>query len=454
MSTDSTQHRSFAQRLYALRPNPTVLLFIATIAAILIANSPWNDAYNTFLNHPVHIVVGGVDIFRHAGHTMTVSQVVNDALMAVFFFLVGLEIKQELLVGELSSPKKALLPIIAAIGGMVVPVLFFLVIASEPPQSIGAAIPMATDIAFALAVLTALGSRVPKSLRIFLAALAVVDDIGGIIVIAIFYSTHISWLPLGIGFALLGITLLLGRLKIHTLEPYIVLGIAVWALFLQSGIHPTIAGVLIALCLPAGTKVHIGKLSSYLSDLTSRLSTEAREAKGALVLSHEQLKIIGGIKSTATKAISPVQIIEHAIAPLVNYVILPLFAFVNAGITFGGITSEGLLGVPLAIFLGLFPGKAIGITLFTWVAIRMGICAAPVGMNLKRLIGLSILGGIGFTVSLFIANLSYDDPSMLAMLNEAKLGIFVGTIVSGIVGYALLYHILPRAERSEVSETH
>lgn len=385
---------------------------------------------------------------------MTVSQVVNDALMAIFFFLVGLEIKQELLVGELSSPKKALLPIIAALGGMVVPVLFFLAIANQHPQSIGAAIPMATDIAFALAVLTALGSRVPKSLRIFLAALAVVDDIGGIIVIAIFYSTHISWLPLGIGFALLGITLLLGRLKIHTLEPYIVLGIAVWALFLQSGIHPTIAGVLIALCLPAGTKVHIGKLSSYLSDLTSRLSTEAREAKGALVLSHEQLKIIGGIKSTATKAISPVQIIEHAIAPLVNYVILPLFAFVNAGITFGGITSEGLLGVPLAIFLGLFPGKAIGITLFTWVAIRMGICAAPVGMNLRRLIGLSILGGIGFTVSLFIANLSYDDPSMLAMLNEAKLGIFVGTIVSGIVGYALLYRILPKGADGEISEAY
>ena len=385
---------------------------------------------------------------------MTVSQVVNDALMAIFFFLVGLEIKQELLVGELSSPKKALLPIIAALGGMVVPVLFFLAIANQHPQSIGAAIPMATDIAFALAVLTALGSRVPKSLRIFLAALAVVDDIGGIIVIAVFYSTHISWLPLGIGFALLGITLLLGRLKIHTLEPYIVLGIAIWALFLQSGIHPTIAGVLIALCLPAGTKVHIGKLSSCLSDLTSRLSTEAKEAKGALVLSHEQLKIIGGIKSTATKAISPVQIIEHAIAPLVNYVILPLFAFVNAGITFGGITSDGLLGVPLAIFLGLFPGKAIGITLFTWAAIRMGICAAPVGMNLKRLIALSILGGIGFTVSLFIANLSYDDPSMLALLNEAKLGIFVGTIISGIVGYALLHYILPKGEYSEVSETH
>ncbi len=385
---------------------------------------------------------------------MTVSQVVNDALMAIFFFLVGLEIKQELLVGELSSPKKALLPIIAALGGMVVPVLFFLAIANQHPQSIGAAIPMATDIAFALAVLTALGSRVPKSLRIFLAALAVVDDIGGIVVIAVFYSTHISWLPLGVGFALLGVVLILGRLKIHTLELYIVLGIAVWALFLQSGIHPTIAGVLIALCLPAGTKVHIGKLSSCLTDLTSRLTTEAKESNGALVLSHEQLSIIGAIKSTATKAISPVQLLEHAIAPLVNYFILPLFAFVNAGIAFGGITSEGLLGVPLAIFLGLFPGKAIGITLFTWIAIRVGICAAPTGMTLKRLIALSILGGIGFTVSLFIANLSYDDPSMLALLNEAKLGIFVGTIVSGIVGYALLYRILPKGADGEISEAH
>ena len=281
-----------------------------------------------------------------------------------------------------------------------------------------------------------------------------VDDIGGIVVIAVFYSTHISWLPLGVGFALLGVVLILGRLKIHTLELYIVLGIAVWALFLQSGIHPTIAGVLIALCLPAGTKVHIGKLSSCLSDLTSRLTTEAKESNGALVLSHEQLSIIGAIKSTATKAISPVQLIEHAITPLVNYFILPLFAFVNAGIAFGGITSEGLLGVPLAIFLGLFPGKAIGITLFTWIAIRVGICAAPTGMTLKRLIALSILGGIGFTVSLFIANLSYDDPSMLAMLNEAKLGIFVGTIVSGIVGYALLYRILPKGADGEISEAY
>ena len=429
---------SFLSRLRAYRPNPSVLLFIATIAAVVIANSPWSHAYTAFLNFPVQIVIGGVELFRHAGHTMTVSQVVNDALMAIFFFLVGLEIKQELLVGELSSPRKALLPVIAALGGMIVPVLFFLAVVHEQPQSIGAAIPMATDIAFALAVVTALGPRVPKGLRIFLAALAVVDDIGGIIVIALFYSSHIAWLPLGIGFALLGLVFLLGRLKIHTLEPYIILGIAIWALFLQSGIHPTIAGVLLALLLPAGTQVHIGKLSSSLHDLTSRLRGEAREAKGAVVLSHEQLEIIGEIKETATKAISPVQILEHAIAPLVNYFILPLFAFVNAGITFGGISPEGLLGVPLAILLGLFPGKAVGITLFTWVSIRLRLCIAPEGMTFRRLVSLSVLGGIGFTVSLFIANLSYDSPELVGLLNEAKLGIFVGTILSGVVGYILL----------------
>ena len=215
----------------------------------------------------------------------------------------------------------------------------------------------------------------------------------------------------------------------HTLEPYIILGIIIWALFLQSGIHPTIAGVLLALLLPAGTQMHIGKLSTSLHDLTSRLRGEAREAKGAVVLSHEQLEIIGEIKDTATKAISPVQILEHAIAPLVNYFILPLFAFVNAGITFGGISSEGLLGVPLAILLGLFPGKAVGITLFTWVSIRLRLCVAPLGMT--------------FTVSLFIANLSYDSPEFVGLLNEAKLGIFVGSILSGVVGYLLLRAIRP-----------
>lgn len=238
-----------------------MLLFLATIIAVAIANSPWSTSYGHFLHYPVQVIIGGIELFRHMGHTMTISQVVNDALMAIFFFLVGLEIKQELLVGELSSPKKAILPVIAALGGMLFPVLFFLGVTPSHPESLGAAIPMATDIAFALAVLGSLGGRVPKSLYVFLATLAVADDIGGIIVIALFYSKGVSLLPLGIGLALVALLLLLGRLRVTALEPYIIAGIAVWALFLQSGIHPTIAGVLVALCIPAGSKVHIRELS-------------------------------------------------------------------------------------------------------------------------------------------------------------------------------------------------
>ena len=443
MATTTTP-KTLVQRLLRLRPSPTILLFIATIAAVIIANTSASDLYNAFLNFPVYVSVGGIELFAHSGHTMTVSQVVNDALMAIFFFLVGLEIKQELLVGELSSPKKALLPIIAAFGGMIVPVLFFFAICHQQPKSMGAAIPMATYIASALAVLASLGERVPKSLRVFLAALAVVDDIGGIIVIAIFYSTHVSWLPLGIGIALLGLILLLGRARIHSLEPYLIIGVAVWALFLHSGIHPTIAGVLTALCLPAGTKVHIGQLSECLSEQTSHLSTKAVESNGALVLSHEQLESIQKIRTTAARAISPVQTLEHAIAPFVNYFILPLFAFVNAGVAFGGFSSEALLGLPAAIFLGLFPGKAIGISLFTWLAVKLRMCSLPEGLTVHRLLPLSVLGGIGFTVSLFIANLSYDAPDLLSLLNEAKLGIFAGTIASGLIGYFWLRSTLPK----------
>ena len=446
MSTTPSQRSSALRRVTALRPNPTVLLFLSTIVAVCIANSPWRDSYELLLHYPVQVIVGGVELFRHLGHTMTVSQVVNDALMAIFFFLVGLEIKQELLVGELASPQKALLPVIGAFGGMIFPVLFFLAVAPEHPQSIGAAIPMATDIAFALAVLASLGDRVPKSLRVFLATLAVADDIGGIIVIALFYSSEVALLPLAIGLALVGVVFLLGRMRIHTLEPYIILAIAVWALFLQSGIHPTIAGVLVALCIPAGTKVHIRELSQKLHEATSRLSTEAREADRALILSHEQLKTITMIKATAGKAISPVQTLEHALAPVVNYFILPLFAFVNAGVSLGGVSADMLLGLPLAIFLGLFAGKTVGISLFTWLAIRIKLCVWPEGMNLPRLISLAALGGIGFTVSLFIANLSYGSPELIQLLNEAKLGIFAGTIVSGVVGYLLLKKFLPHTK--------
>lgn len=420
------------------KPNATVLLFVGALVAIVLANSPLEGWYQSVLSYPINVNILGFDVFEHHGHTMTLAQFVNDFLMAIFFLVVGLEIKQEMTVGELSSVKKSMLPVIAALGGMIVPALFFLIVQPDAPGSDGAAIPMATDIAFALALIAAVGSRVPSSLRIFLMALAVVDDIGGIIIIAIFYSSGIAWTPLVIALGVLALIYLLGRMGVEHPIFYFLGFFVVWQLFLHSGLHATIAGVVTALCIPIASKVRIHDLRSELRGHFEHLSLdEHRENKGALILSHNQIHVTERLRQTIGRTISPVQALEHLYSPLVSFVILPLFAFANAGVSFSDISADGLAGVPLAVFLGLFPGKAVGITLFTWVAIALGICTWPKGMNLRRLIPLSVFGGVGFTVSLFIASLAYktDDPDFL---NQAKLGIFTGTILSGLVGYIWL----------------
>lgn len=442
------------RRVSLPRPNATVLLFTAAVLAVAIANSPWNSWYQDFLSYPIEVSVLGFELFAHHGETMSLGTFVNDFLMAIFFFVVGLEIKQEMTVGELSTVKKGLLPVIAAMGGMIVPVLFFFAVEHQAPGSNGAAIPMATDIAFALALIAALGSRVPSSLRIFLMALAVVDDIGGIIIIALFYSSGVAWLPLLIAFGVLMLILFLGRLGAEHPLFYMLGFFVVWQLFLISGIHTTIAGVLVALCVPMTSKVRIDRLQRQLQRQFERLSTdEQRENRGALVLSHDQLHVTSSLKKTLGRAISPVQTLEHAYSPIVSYLIMPLFAFANAGVNFDGITSDGLFGVPLAITLGLFPGKAVGITLFTWAAIATGLCTWPKGMNLKRLIPLSVFGGIGFTVSLFIASLAYG-AQYPELLNQAKLGIFAGTILSGLVGYIWLGRVVGPGEPDSARTEH
>lgn len=430
------------QHLMAIpKPNATVLLFVASLLAIVMANSPWNESYQAFLNYPIEVKVLGWELFAHHGHTLTFGQFVNDFLMAFFFFNVGLEIKQEMAVGELSSLKKALLPVIAAFGGMIVPVLCFYSVQQSAPGSLGVAIPMATDIAFALALISALGSRVPTALRVFLMALAVVDDIGGIIVIALFYSSGVVWTPLIIAFGILVLVALLGRYGIEHPGFYMLAFFVVWQLTLISGLHATIAGVLVALCVPMTTKVRIDKLQLALREHFDRLTQDQRESKMGVVLSHEQLEITGALKATLGRSVSPVQTLEKLLSPIVSFVILPLFAFVNAGVTFSGIENSALVGVPLAIFFGLFVGKPVGISLFTWAAIRLGISPWPTGMTLKRLVPLSVFGGIGFTVSLFIATLSYG-TQYPDLLNQAKLGIFAGTILSGLVGYIWLGRVV------------
>lgn len=435
------------RRFATQKSSASLLLFMATILAMVLANSPWSDAYHHILSHPIELHIGRFNLFSHDGETMPMLAFVNDALMAIFFFVIGLEIKQEVLIGELSSVRKALLPVIAACGGMIVPVICYALVCNTAPEVKGAAIPMATDIAFALAVLGLLGKRVPLSMRIFLTALAVVDDIGGIIIIALFYSSHIAVEPLLISLLLLVVLYLGGRMRVNNSIFYYIVGFFVWMLFLESGIHPTIAGVLVAFTVPARPKIN---LNDFTCDMTGYLNmldyTEVRQSKKASVLTPTQIQVLNNIHLVANNTISPLQSIADKLHPLVNYLILPLFAFVNAGVTFGDIQPASLVNVPLAVFVGLFIGKTVGIFSFTYFFVRTRLASMPAGMTRLNLFGVSMLGGIGFTVALFIANLSFTglDAAGIDLLNQAKLGVFTGSFVSGMCGYFLLKKVLPK----------
>ena len=432
--------------------NGSVLLFLATTVAMVIANSSISDWYNNLLSHPINFQIGSLSLFSHHGQNLTLIQFVNDALMAVFFFLIGLEIKREILVGELSSMKKATLPIIAALGGMIIPVLVFYLICNEAPASHGIAIPIATDIAFALGVLALLGKRVPLGMKVFLTALAVVDDIGGILVIALFYGGEIGIEPLLISAVLLAVTYAGGKIGIANKYFYYILAFIIWMMFLESGLHPTIAGVLVGLTIPARPKFDTKLFLQNMRDTLETFPEEGKlSSKRATVLTHKQIYTLKHMETMARKTISPLQEIADDLEPLVHYFVLPLFAFVNAGITFDNLTFS-LVGVPVAIFSGLFIGKAVGIFCFSYVFLKSGLVNIPTGMNYKNLFAVSILGGIGFTVSLFIANLSYADiPEVgVSLLNEAKIGVFAGSLVSGLVGYFLLNKTLPAASTEEI----
>ncbi len=422
-----------------------ILLFVA-LAAMIIANSPLRDMYNAFFAKEVVLRFGDINLFQIEGSNMTIMSLINDALMAIFFFSVGLEIKRELLVGELSSLRKALLPVIAALGGMIIPIIIFSIICPEGPGTKGAAIPMATDIAFSLGVLSLLGKRVPLSLKIFLTAFAVVDDIGGIIVIGAFYSNnlileYLLWAALFIFILWFG-----GKLGIHSKLYYIFFGIIVWYLFLHSGIHPTIAGVIVAFTVPARPKLNIYKYVGEIRNSLQKLPETADLAANKYMLSNSELSILRHVESVSDKVISPLQSMDDNLHPLVNYVVMPLFAFANASISFEHISLTDLKGVTLTIFISLIFGKLIGIFSFTWLSVKSGFLKMPDHMNNKSLLGISMLGGIGFTVSLFIANLSYASLPELGpvLLNQAKLGIISGSVFAGIMGYLILNHFYPK----------
>lgn len=420
--------------------NGGLLLMIVAVLAMIVANSAWSSYYLEFLNYPISLRFGDFNLLSHHGKSLTMAAFINDCLMAIFFFHVGLEIKREILVGELSSIKKASLPIIAAAGGMIVPVAAYFCFDHSEIGSRGAAIPIATDIAFSLGVLSLLGKRVPLGLKIFMTAFAVVDDIGGILVIALFYTSELEIESLLIALALCAGLFTCNRLGIRTKSIYIIVGVCVWYLFLQSGIHSTIAGVLVALTVPAQPKLKIGK---YIERIRHSINTFPASNEENIILNNSQIHELKNIEGASSNVISPLQYMEDKLHGIVNYAILPLFAFANAGIVLNSDNNELTGTVTYAIALALIFGKPIGIYTFTLLAVKLKLASLPENVNWKAIFGASCLGGIGFTVSLFIANLSFGTID-LAILNHAKVGIILGTIISGVVGYTILQKVLPK----------
>jgi NhaA family Na+:H+ antiporter len=376
-----------------------ILLFIAAVLAMIAVNSPLNYLYNVFLDTPVEIRIGAFHIDK------PLLLWVNDGLMAVFFFLIGLELKREVLSGEMSDPQKVVLPVVAAVGGMAMPAVIYSYINwGDPVAMNGWAIPAATDIAFALGVLSLLGSRVPNSLKLFLLTLAVADDLGAIIIIALFYTSDLSVVSLSVGVAALGVLYMLNRRGVESVAPYLLVGLVLWVAVLKSGVHATLAGVLVALFIPLRTSSGSGR--------------------------------------------SPLGELEHDLHPSVSYVILPLFAFMNTGVSLEGLSLDSFTAsIPLGIALGLFLGNQIGVLGFSWITVKLGLARMPDNVSWLSLYGVASLCGIGFTMSLFISSLAFEQGGSFAV--DDRLGILLGSILSALYGYAILKVSLNRSTTAE-----
>ncbi|CAH6636591.1 Na+/H+ antiporter NhaA [Pseudocitrobacter vendiensis] len=382
------------QRFFHGDASGGIILIIAASLAMLLANmGATSGLYHAFLDTPVQLKVGALEINKN------MLLWINDALMAVFFLLIGLEVKREMVEGALATRRQAIFPVVAAIGGMVVPALVYLAFNYQDPiASSGWAIPAATDIAFALGVLALLGSRVPASLKIFLMALAIIDDLGAIVIIALFYTNDLSLLSLAVAAAAIAVLAILNVSGVRRTGLYILVGVILWTAVLKSGVHATLAGVIVGFFIP--------------------------------------------LKTQNDK--SPAKQLEHVLHPWVAFMILPLFAFANAGVSLQGVTMEGLTSLlPLGIIAGLFIGKPLGISLFCWLALKLKLARLPEGANFSQIMAVGLLCGIGFTMSIFIASLAFGavDP---ALITWAKLGILLGSLLSAVVGYSLLrMHLKP-----------
>ncbi len=418
------------QEFFEAESSSGIILLACAVVALVWANSPWRDSY--FHLWETEVVVGGGSL-RLA---KSLHHWINDGLMVVFFFLVGLEIKREVLVGELASLRQSALPIAAALGGMVVPAAIYAALNVGTAELRGWGIPMATDIAFALGVLALLGDRVPSALKVFLAALAIVDDLGAVLVIAIFYSAGIDWASLGWALAILIVLIGANRGGIRRPSVYVWLGVAMWVFFLKSGVHATIAGVLLAAVIPARTRIDVDsfihRAGQYLGEFEKAGLRPADPAR----LSEAQELALEGLEEAAEGVQSPLLKIEYALVPWVAYGIMPLFALANAGVTFGGdVLGQAASPIVLGVALGLLVGKPIGIGAFSWFAVRMGWAALPRGMTPRHITGAGLLAGIGFTMSLFIADLAFAGSLNLEL---AKVGVLAASLIAGLAGWALL----------------
>lgn len=413
-----------------------VLLFCA-ITALVWANSPWADTY--FSLSKTYIGVSwGEHTFR-----LSLSHWIGDGLMVIFFFVVGLEIKRELVVGQLSSFKRAILPVSAAIGGMVVPAVLYAVVNVGGEGARGWGIPMATDIAFALGILALLGSRVPVSLKVFLTALAIADDLGAVLVIALFYTEQVWFLALGVAVVLLFLIALAGKLGVRRISVYVILAVGVWAAVLASGVHATVAGVLLALVVPVTASL---EPREFLDRTRRRLSElEGTElTRDSMVHDKEQMDALDDLY-LAVEDMRPAGIsLEHNLHPIQAFLILPLFALFMAGVPLGGETMASFpSALSLGIIAGLVVGKPVGIALFMWFAIKAGLAQRPAELTWGRVIGMGALAGVGFTMSIFITNLAfYFDESLIG---EAKLGVLVASVIAGAIGFVILKKTLPAA---------
>jgi NhaA family Na+:H+ antiporter len=423
------------QRFLALEAASTILLLLATLAALVWANSPWGGSYSDLWHTKLSLALGEARV------SLSLEHWVNDGLMVIFFFLVGMEIKHEVAHGELSTRDRAMLPIFGALGGMVAPALLYASLHAGGPAAAGWGVPMATDIAFAVAALAVFGRRVPGGLKVFLLALAIVDDLGAVTVIAIFYTSELSLAALAAAAAGLALAWGMRNAGVRAYGPYWAVGIAIWFATLQSGVHATVSGVMLGLLTPTTLVAPEGSLVArgrrLFEDALARLDSQPSISDG------ERRRVAQQLREVSRHSLAPLERLTEALHPWSAFVVMPVFAFANAGVAIDptALSDPLALRVSLGVALGLLVGKPLGVTLVCWLAVRAGVAALPGGVGWAALLGAGILAGIGFTMALFITALAFEDPALAA---ASKLGVMAASVLATAGGVAWLARALPR----------